>query len=99
MTECLLFSVSIPVIVCLVMSVVLVEGVVQVTVSPVELGNNTKEEGHLGVAVRLVVVTGSDGVQFLVNVRVHDLVTEVVVGFLPHVLGHVTRVEVNCCHI
>jgi len=98
-TECLLFSVGIPVIVCLVMSVVLVERVVQVTVSPVELGHNSQEEGHLGVAVGLVVVAGSDGVQFLVHIRVHDLVTEVVVGLLPHILGHVTRVEVNCCHI
>lgn len=59
----------------------------------------TQEVGHLGVIVWCVVVSGSDGVQGLVEVRVDDLVSKVVVTLLPVVLWHVRRVEVDLCHI
>jgi len=97
--ESLVLAVGVPVIVGLVVSVVLLEGVVQVTVQPVELRNHTEVEGHLSVLVGCVVVASTDRVQFLVEIGVDNGVTQVVVGLLPVVLGEVRRVEVDCCHI
>ena len=68
MAECLVFAVRVPVIVCLVVSMVLFERIIQVTVQPEELGHHTEVEGHLGVLIRLVVVASADGVDFLVKV-------------------------------
>ena len=72
MAESLVFAVGVPVIVGLVVSVILLEGVVKVTIEPHELGHNTKVEGHLGVLVGTVVVTGTNGVELLVEVGVDD---------------------------
>jgi len=46
----------------LIMSVVLIERVIQVTVNPSELRDMTKEVGHLGIVIRLIVVSGSNGI-------------------------------------
>ena len=81
------------------MSVVLVEGVIQVTINPVELWNVTQEVGHLGIIIGFVLVPLPDGVEHLVQIRVDNFVPQVVVPLLPVVLWHVRRIEVNCCHI
>ena len=53
---------------CLVVLVVLLEGVIQRTVKPVELRDATKVEGHLGVLVWRVVVTSANWVYLLVEI-------------------------------
>ena len=98
MAESLALAVRVPIIVCLVVSVVLIEGVVEVAVEPEELGNNTEVDRHLGVVIPVVVVAGSDRVKSLVEVRIYNFVAEIVVGLLPEVLGEVGRVEVDRCH-
>jgi hypothetical protein len=98
-TESLVFAVGVPVIVGLIVSMVLLERVIQVTVEPHELGHYTEVEGHLGVLVGTVVVAGANRVELLVEVGVDHGISQVVVGFLPEVLGEVRRVEVDCCHI
>lgn len=85
MTESLVLSVGVPVIMGLIMSVILLEGVIEVTVQPVELGNDTQVEGHLRVIIGGVVVTGTDGVNALVGIGVDNLVSKVIVGLLPEV--------------
>ena len=77
------------------MLMVLLERVVEGTVEPVELRNATKIEWHLGVIIGLVVVTGTDGVEHLVGVRVDDIITPVVVRLLPVVLRLDRRVEID----
>ena len=99
MTESLSLAVWVPVVVGLVMSVILVERVIEVSIYPGELWHVSKEVGHLSVVVGLVVVAGTDGVECLVYVRVNDLVAEIVVALLPEVLWEVRRIEVYCCHI
>ena len=89
MTERLVFTIGVPVIVVLIVSVILVERVVKVTIEPNELWNNTQVERHLSVIIRLVVVSRSDGVKFLVKVGVDDGVSPVVVSLLPIVLWEV----------
>lgn len=89
-TEGLALSVGVPVIMGLIVSVVLLEGVIQVTIDPGKLGHMTQEIGHLGVLVGLVVVSLSDGVeQGLVETGVDDLVAGVVVTLLPKIFGEV----------
>ena len=85
-TKSLSLAIGNPVIMSLVMLMILLERVVEGTVEPVELRNATKIEWHLGVIIGLVVVTGTDGVEHLVGVRVNYIVTPVVVGFLPIIL-------------
>lgn len=65
-TESLSLSVWVPVVVSLVVSVVLVEGVVQVTVNPRELRDVAEEEWHLGVLAILVVVPSSNWVYLFI---------------------------------
>lgn len=96
MAEGLALAVGVPVVVGLVVSVPLLEGVIQVTVQPIELGNDTHVERHLSVLVRLVVVSLTNWVKLLVQIRMDNLVTQVVVGLLPIVLWQVGRVEVDC---
>jgi hypothetical protein len=69
-TKSLVFAVGVPVIVGLVVSMVLLEGVIQVAVEPHELGHHTEVEGHLGVLVGTVVVASANGVELLVEVGV-----------------------------
>jgi len=94
-TKRALLPVGNPIVVGLIVLVVLLEGVIQGTVQPVELGDGAQVEGHLRVVIRVVVVSGSDGVDLLVEIRVDDVIAPVVVGFLPIVLGEVRRVEVD----
>ncbi len=68
MAECLFFAVRVPVIVCLVVSMVFLERIVQVTVQPEELGDHTEVECHLGVLIRFIVVASADWVGLLVKV-------------------------------
>ena len=89
MTERLVFAIGVPVVVVLIVSVILVERVVEVTIEPKELWNNTQVKRHLSVIIRLVVVSRSDGVEFLVKVGVDDGVSPVVVSLLPIVLWEV----------
>ena len=83
-----------PVVMGLVVFMILVKWVIQVTIQPDELWNNTEVERHLRVFVGLVVVPGSDWVDFLINIRVDDLVSPVIVGLLVIVLWEVRRVEI-----
>ena len=98
-SERLVFSVRVPVIVGLVVSVVLIEGVVQVSINPRQLRNMTQVEWHLTVFLSIVVVLGSDGVESLVEVRVDHGVTPVVVGLLPVVVWHVRLVKTDERHL
>jgi len=66
--KCLVFTVGVPIIVSLVVSMVLFERIVQVTIEPEELRYHTKVERHLGVLIRLVVVASTDWVDLLVKV-------------------------------
>lgn len=52
----------------LIMSVILVERVVQVTIDPRKLRDVTQVEGHLGVVVPVIVIPCSDRIQTLVEV-------------------------------
>jgi hypothetical protein len=85
-TKSFVLTVGVPIVMGLVVPMVLLEGVIEVTIQPVELGNDTEERRHLGVIVRSVVVTGTDRVKLLVGVTVDHLVTPVVMGLLPEVL-------------
>lgn len=62
-TEGLSLTVGVPIVVGLVVSMPLLERVIQVTVQPVELGYDSHVERHLGVFVRLVVVPLTNGVK------------------------------------
>jgi len=64
-TEGFVLTIGVPIIVGLVVSVPLLERVVKIAVKPVELGHNTKVEGHLSVLIRLEVVSLADGVSIL----------------------------------
>ena len=101
MTKSLTFSIWVPVIVSLVVPMVFLEGVIQVTVNPTQLGNVTKVKWHLCVFSWLVVVQLSEGIYLFVEIRMDDLITQVVVGsaLVPEVLWGGSRVEIKCCHI
>lgn len=62
-TEGLGLAIGEPFVVGLVVSMPLLEGVIQIAVQPVELGHHTKEEGHLRVFVRLVFVALTDRIK------------------------------------
>lgn len=98
-TQSLAFSVRIPVIMSLIMFVVFIEGIIQVTIHPVELGNMTQVIRHLRVVIWSILIPGSNGIESLVKVRVDNLVAKIVVTLLPIVLWHVRRVKVDLCHI
>jgi len=99
MAESFVLTVGVPVIVGLVVPVVLLEGVIEVTVEPVHLGDDSQVEGHLSVIIGSVVVAGTDRVNGLVSVTVDHLVAPVVVRLLPEVLWEVGGVEVDARHI
>jgi len=88
-TESLVLTIGVPVIVVLIMAMVFVKRVVQVTVQPEELWHDSQVKWHLGVIIGLVVVARSDWVQLLVQIRVDNGVTPVVMGLLPVVLWEV----------
>lgn len=67
-TKCLLLAVWVPVIMRLIKPVILLERVIKVAVCPVGVWLNTKEPGHLGLAVRLPIILSTYGVQFLVKI-------------------------------
>jgi len=90
------FTVGDPVVMSLVVLMVLLEGVIQRTVQPVELGDATEIEGHLRVLVWLIVVSCSNRVDHFVNIGVYNGIAPVVVSLLPVVLWHIGRIEVNC---
>ena len=85
-----------PIVMGLIMLMVLLERVIKRTIKPVELGDGAEVEGHLRIVIRLVVVARTDRVKSLVQIRVHDTVTQIVLGLLPIVLGEDGRVEVDC---
>lgn len=93
-TEGLVLAVGVPIVVRLNMSLVFVESVVEVTVEPVELRDDAKEERHLNVVVAVVVVLSSQGVQLFVSARVDDCIAKVVRWLLVIVFGHYRTVEI-----
>jgi len=95
MTKSLVFSIWEPVIVGLVMSVILIERVIKVTINPRKLWNMTKEEWHLGVLSWNIVVVLSQWVHSFVSAGVDELVSKVIVPLLIEVFRWVRRVEVN----
>ena len=99
MTKSLCLTVWVPVIVSLVVSVPFLERVIQVTIQPVELWNNTKVKWHLGILVWSVLVALTNWVQHFVSITVDDLITQVVMWFLPIILRDVRGVEISCCHL
>lgn len=94
-SEGLCLTVGVPIVVGLVVSVPLLQGVIEVTIQPVHLGNCTEEEWHLSVFVGLKVVSLTHWVHHLVGVGVDDLVTKVPVWLLPIVLRDIGGVEVD----
>ena len=68
------------------MSGILLEGVIEAAVQPVEVGNSTQLEGHLRVIIEVVAVMGMDRINSLVGIEVDNLVSKVVMGLLPEVL-------------
>jgi len=94
-TKSLVLSIWEPVIVGLVMSVILIEGVIKVTIDPRKLWDMTKEEWHLGVLSWNIVVVLSQWVHLFVSVGVDELVSKIIVPLLIEVLWWVRRVEVN----
>lgn len=81
MTEGLSLSIWVPLIVCLDMSMVLIERVIQVTVDPGKLWDMAEEEWHLLVLTDGHSILLSKRIEFLVHVGVHDLVSKIVVRF------------------
>ena len=97
-TERLTLSITIPLIVILVVSVKLIEGIVEVTVDPGQLRNMTEVEGNLrDLTVGLIVVVLTKRVKLLVSVGVHDLVTPLVVrlGLVDDPLGGRRMIKVE----
>jgi len=96
----LIFSIGVPVVVSLDVSMLLIERVIQVSPKPGELRDVAEVEGHLGVLAGNVVVVRAQRVDHLVQVGVDDRVTKVVVGLalMPEVLGDLRVIEVNCRH-
>ena len=88
-TESSSLAIGYPIVMGLIVLVVLLEGVIQRTVQPVELGDATKVEGHLSVLIRLIVVSCSNRVDHFVHIRVDDGITPVVMRLLPIVLWQV----------
>ena len=85
-TKSLVLSIWEPVIVGLVMSVILIEGVIKVTIDPRKLWDMTKEEWHLGVLSWNIVVVLSQWVHLFVSVGVDELVSKIIVPLLIEVL-------------
>ena len=85
-TESFVLAVWVPLVVGLIVTMVLVEGVVDGTVSPVEHRNGAIEPGNLDFTGWMVVVVGTNWVKLLVEIRMDDLVGPVVMRLLPEVL-------------
>ena len=89
MTKSLCFTIGVPIIVRLVVSVPLLKAVIQITVEPVELRHNVQVERHLSIFIGCVLVALTNRVQHSVGVIMDNPVTQIVVGFLPVVLRNV----------
>jgi hypothetical protein len=88
--EGLALAIGVPVVVVLVVSVMLVERVVQVAVYPRELWNKTEVNWHLCIVIGFEVVTSTNGVKcFLVKIRMSNSISKIVMRFLPKVLWEV----------
>ena len=81
MTQSLSFSIRKPIIVCLVMSMIFIEWVVQVTVHPRKLWNITEVHWHLLHLSWLIFVDLSQWIELLIEVRVNNLITPIVMNF------------------
>lgn len=98
-TKRLSFSVWVPVIMRLIMSVVLIERIIQVTINPIELWDMTKVEWHLRIIIGCIFVSCSNRVQSLIEIWMNNFVAQVIVTLLPVVIWHVWRVKIDSCHI
>jgi hypothetical protein len=81
-SKSLVLSIRVPVVMSLVVSVSLVVGEIEITPYPGELRNETEIVRHLSELVRLEVVVLSDRVELLVDVRMDNSVSEVVMPLL-----------------
>ena len=84
----------------LVMSMILIERVIEVTIDPGKLRNMSEVEWHLSDFSWNILVVGSKRVHFLIEIGVEDRVTQIVMWLtlMPEVLGHLRMIEVNCSH-
>jgi len=84
----------------LVMSVIFIEGIVQVTIDPRKLRNMTKVEWHLGIFSWLIIILLSKRVHFLIQVGMHDTISCIVpwLTLMPEVLWSRGRVKVKGRH-
>jgi hypothetical protein len=78
-SQSLVLSIGVPVVVTLVVSVVFVEGVVQVSVEPTDLGHLSEEDGSLNQFIGSGLESLAKRVDFFVEVGVDDLIGQVVV--------------------
>ena len=67
-TESLLFAVGDPVVVSLVLLVILLEGIIERTVQPIELRNTAEIPGHLRVIIGCIVITSTNRVDLLIEI-------------------------------
>lgn len=95
MTEGFTFTVRIPVVVGLIVTMVLVEGVIQVTIHPCKLRNVTQEEWHLWEIIWVVIVPSSYWIELLVGIAMDKLVTPIIVRLLPIILWHIRAIKVE----
>lgn len=81
-------SIWVPVVMCLVMSMILLEGIVQVTVDPRSLWHGREVPWHGGILSYFIIVVHSKWVQRLIQVGMSNLVSKVVVwlSLMPEVL-------------
>lgn len=94
-TEGLLFTIGYPIVMSLVLLMVLLEGVIERTVKPIELGNTSEIPRHLRIIIGRVIVSSSDRVDLLVQFGVDHGITPVVMSLLPVVLWLDRRIEIN----
>ena len=89
MTKGFVLAVGVPLVMGLVVSMVLLERVVKISVQPVELRHDTQVKGHLLVLIWSIFVTLTNWVGPLVEIGVDDLISPVVVSLLSEVLGEI----------
>lgn len=93
-TECLVLAIWIPLIVGLIVAMVLMERIIDGAVRPVEDGHSAEEPGNRHISLRVIVVRLTDGVELLIEIRMNNLISPVVMRLLPEVLMPVGGHEV-----
>jgi hypothetical protein len=65
------------------------ERVIQITINPIELWDVPKEVWHLSIIIRFIVISCSDWIEGFVQIGVNNLITQIVMRFLPEILWEV----------